>query len=200
MALVCMAYFIKDIYLDVYGFRDDFADDLDLPRPKLPWLPTVYIAVDLITSNLKKLDSASITSYPDQSMVDFLVHLGGLMANETDKQQALRWLRSFFNIFEVSADIHRYWMKNLVFVVEDSKDHRRLFRKAEDGENIYLRILTSVLNVVRSLDLSDVGLLHIEQCSILPDQTTLALQGLRGSARGSGRQLRPRQGIPLHGR
>ena len=154
--LVGLSYTIKDIYFNVYGFRDDPLEDLDLPREKLPWLSPIYTAVDLFTINQKRISEDCIMDYPSDRMTDFLVFLCGLMTNELNKQQSTKWLRAYYNLMEVPVGVLRYWMHKLVYTIEDSKDHRRLFRNSEDFNNIFLRILTAVFNTVRSLDLAEV--------------------------------------------
>ena len=156
MSLVCLSYIMQDIYLNVYGYRDDPLEDLDIPREKIPWLPSLYTAIDIFTNNQKRVSTACIEDYPEACMANFMVYLAGFMTNEADKSQISKWLRSLFNLLEQPALVHRHWMNKLKFKIEDSKDHRRLLRNSEETENIFLRLLTTIFNSVRSLDLSEV--------------------------------------------
>ena len=152
-----MSYILEDVYINVYGFRDDPLEDLDLPREKKPWLPALFVAVDLFTVNQRRVSHDSILDYPNCRMAAFMVYLCGFMSNESDKQQTIKWLRAVYNLLEVPSSVQRYWMNNLTFEVpEESKDHQRIFRKAEDYSNIYLRLLSGAFNTVRSLDLTEV--------------------------------------------
>lgn len=160
MALVCLSDVTRDVYLDVYGFRDDPLEDLDIPREKLPWLPSVFSAVDLLANNLKKLDPDSVKDMPDSCIAEFLVYVTGFMAND-EKSQTTKWLKALFNILEQPHSVLQYWMKKLEFKIdESSKDQRRLLRQTEPYDNIFLRILTGVFNTVRSLDLAEVLLIY----------------------------------------
>lgn len=146
---------MQDVYLDVYGYRDDPLEDLEIPREKIPWLPTVFSAVDLLSSNLKRLEADCVQDLPDQSMATFFVYVVGFTANDT-KSQTTKWLKVLFNLLEQPAAVHRFWLRKLTFKVEDSKDHRRLFRHCEESENLFLRVLTAAFNTVRALDLAEV--------------------------------------------
>ena len=131
-------------------------DDIDVPREKIAWLPSVFTAVDIFSNNQKRLVPDCIEEYPNAGMADFLVYLVGFMTNEVEKSQINKWLRAFFNILEQPSRVLRYWMHNLTFDIQDIKDHRRLFRHSEETANLFLKLLTTVFNTVRSLDLSEV--------------------------------------------
>lgn len=148
---------MADVYVNVYGFRDDALEDLDIPREKKPWLPTVFVAVDLFTVNQRRMSQESILEYPNCRMAEFMVYLTGLMSNEVSKQQTIKWLRAVYNLLETPAAVQRYWMDNLVFDAGESKDLRRAFRRAEDFDNLFLKVVSAAFNTVRSLDLTEVS-------------------------------------------
>lgn len=175
---MCLCPVLKDVYLDVYGYRDDPLEDLELPREKLPWLQAVFSAADLLSSNLKKMAADSVQDLPDSCVAEFLVYVTGFMSND-DKGQPTKWLKILFNLFEQPHTVMRYWMNKLQFKVEDSKDHRRLFRNAETADNIFLVILTAVFNVVRSLDLSEVKFGYSEQPQAVCKKFGFSFQGVR---------------------
>lgn len=160
VAMVCLCPVLKDVYLDVYGYRDDPLEDLELPREKIPWQPAVFSAVDLISNNLKRLEADSVQDFPNSCVAEFLVYVVGFMSND-EKNQTTKWLKVILNILEQPRPVVRYWMQKLEFKVEDSKDHRRLFKNCEKSENIFLKVLTGVFNTIRSLDLSEVEITHV---------------------------------------
>ncbi len=171
-----LSFAVKDIFWNLHEVREnDPLEDLELPREKVSWVPSVYIAVDILASTMKKLPQDSLMDFPLHRLADLLVHLSGLMSNELKKEQMNRWLRTFFNILEVPAPVLRHWLHKLKFEVDESnKTHRRLFRNCEPFESAFLKILSCVFNTTRALDLNEVESSH-------PAQRSLLLEKLRES-------------------
>jgi hypothetical protein len=154
--IVCLSYIVKDLYINLYGFRDDDPmEELELPREKIPWLNPVFTAVDLVSINIKKVSDTCIIDLPDERLSDFLIHVCGLMTNEHGKELSTRWLRTLYNFMESSPTVQRHWMRAFKYPIIDSKDYRRLFRNSEEFDNTFMRLLTAIFNTVRSLDLQE---------------------------------------------
>ena len=61
----CLSWVNKDVYFNVYGFRqNDPRDELELPREKIGWLNPVYSATDIIINNLKKTSAEELKDIP----------------------------------------------------------------------------------------------------------------------------------------
>lgn len=157
--IVCMSCILKDIFTNLYGFREGPEDDLDIPREKVPWLSAVYSAADLASLTQKKLPEEWLLEYPLERVADYWVYLNGLMSCELNKEQKPRWLRALFNLLECPVKVLRHWMSQLKFSLDlnNNKDHRRLVRNTEEADLVFLRVLTSIFNTVRALDLADVA-------------------------------------------
>lgn len=156
--VVCMSFILKDLYFNLYGFRDnDPLEDLELPREKVNWIPSVYTASDLISSNQKKVSVECLGDYPLERISDFIVYLSALMSNEHDKSQTIKWLRTLFNLLEVPAEALRYWTLYMKFELdENNKDHKRILRNCEAFELTFLKVVSCMFNTFRSLDINEV--------------------------------------------
>ena len=152
-----LSFVVKDIFLNLHAVREaDPLEDLELPREKVSWVPSVYLAVDIFASSLKRVSQDALMDLPVHRVADLVVHLCGLMSNEHKKEQMTRWLRTFFNILEIPAAVLSHWVHKLKFEVEEeNKTHRRL---CEPFESAFLKVLSCVFNTARALDLNEVGL------------------------------------------
>lgn len=152
---VCLSNMLKALFYNLYEYRSDLADDLDLPREMIPWVSPIFSAVDLVSTNLKKITTDSIKDIPNDRVSDFLMYLCGLMSNEYKQEQSIRWMRVAYNLLELPVTVHRYWLQKLTFTVEDTKEHRRLLKNCEDYPSPYFKFLTGTFNTFRSMEASD---------------------------------------------
>ena len=155
--IACLSWVNKDIYFNVYGFRqNDPRDELELPREKIGWLAPVYSATDIVVNNLKKTSAKELLDVPMEFVTDFVVFAKGLMSGQLNKELQLKWLRVLFGLFELPRSVLRHWMTRIAYKIEDTKDCRRLFRLTEETSSLpFLKVLTSVFNSFRALDLDE---------------------------------------------
>lgn len=152
---VCLSAMMKTLFYNLYEYRTDLAEDLDLPREMIPWIPPIFSAIDLISTNLKKMTVDSIKDIPNDRVSEFLMYLCGLMSNEYKKEQSVRWLRVGYNLLELPQAIHTYWLQKLRFTVEDTKEHRRMVKNCEEFEAPYFKFTTCVFNNFRAMEIGD---------------------------------------------